>query len=125
VIVEAMLSGRIPIVTDVAGNAEVVEDGVSGFLAATPTIAAFDEALERAWQRRGEWQAMGKVAAERIRTLVPKDPPRTFADVLIRVAEGEAIGVRQPAGESVVGDKVRQQRALEAKEKARVRRAAP
>ena len=34
VVVEAMLCGRPAIVTDVAGNAELIQDGVSGFVAA-------------------------------------------------------------------------------------------
>jgi glycosyltransferase involved in cell wall biosynthesis len=36
VIVEAMLCGRPVVATDVAGNSEVVEDGVTGFLANAP-----------------------------------------------------------------------------------------
>ena len=83
VLVEAMMSGRVPIVTDVAGAAEVVTDGVSGFLAAAPTEDMLDEAMERAWQRRSEWRAIGGVAAADIRKLVPSDPPRAFADLLL------------------------------------------
>ena len=47
-VVEAMLCGRIVVATAVAGNAEVIEDGVTGFLAAAPTVHHFSEALERA-----------------------------------------------------------------------------
>ncbi|HYC92330.1 MAG TPA: glycosyltransferase [Thermoanaerobaculia bacterium] len=79
VLVEAMLSGRVPIVTNAGGNAEVVDDGVTGFVAAVPSEDALDEAMERAWQRRGEWRTIGARAAERIRTVVPADPLRVFA----------------------------------------------
>lgn len=82
VVVEAMLCGRVPIVTDVAGNREVVTDDVTGFLAAAPTEDSLDEAMERAWRRRSEWRAIGEAAAADIRTRVPSDPPRTFADLL-------------------------------------------
>lgn len=82
VVVEAMLCGRVPIVTDVAGNREVVTDEVTGFLAAAPTEDSLDEAMERAWQRRSEWRAIGDRAAADIRTKVPSDPPRAFADLL-------------------------------------------
>lgn len=85
VLVEAMLSGRVPIVTNVAGNAEIVENDVTGFLAAAATEDAIDEALERAWQRRAEWRAIGQQAAERVRTMVPEDPARSLADALLRV----------------------------------------
>lgn len=79
VLVEAMLSGRVPIVTNAGGNAEVIDDGVTGFVAATPSEDALDEAMERAWQRRQEWRAIGARAAERIRAIVPADPLRVFA----------------------------------------------
>lgn len=82
VLVEAMLSGRVPIVTDVAGNGEVVDDDVTGFLASAPTEDALDEAMERAWIRRAEWRAIGEKAADAIRTLVPPDPAAAFAATL-------------------------------------------
>lgn len=83
VIVEAMLSGRVPIATDVAGIAEVLDEGATGFLAASATEDALDAALERAWQRRDQWQAIGAAAAERIRELVPEDPAQELARLLL------------------------------------------
>ena len=94
VVVEAMLSGRVPIVTDVAGNAEVITDGETGFLAAAPTEAAFDDALERAWQARGQLKEIGARAATAIRALVPPDPAAAFADQLV-------IFARKPAPEAL------------------------
>ncbi len=77
-VVEAMLCGRPCIVTDVAGNTEVVEDNVTGFVAAAPTPALLDEAMERAWNRRHDWRSMGQAAAGRIRELIPRDPVGQF-----------------------------------------------
>lgn len=87
VLVEAMLSGRVAIVTNVAGNTEVLTDDVTGFVAAAPTEDALDEAMERAWRRRGEWRAIGSTAATRIRELVPPDPAGDLAAELLRVLE--------------------------------------
>ena len=70
-IVEAMACGRVPIVTDVGGNTEVVEDDVTGFVAAAPTVGALDDALERAWSARDAWPAIGAAAAARIAALAP------------------------------------------------------
>ncbi|HEV7766698.1 MAG TPA: glycosyltransferase family 4 protein [Thermoanaerobaculia bacterium] len=86
VLVEAMLSGRVPIATDVAGHTELVDDEITGFVAAAPTEDALDEAMERAWQRRDEWRAIGEAAATRIRTLVPEDPAAVMAATILRVA---------------------------------------
>jgi glycosyltransferase involved in cell wall biosynthesis len=85
VLVEAMLSGRVSIVTNIAG-AEVIEDGVTGFLAAAPTEDSLDDALERAWSRREEWRSIGESAAREIRTLVPADPAAVMATELLRNA---------------------------------------
>lgn len=84
-LVEAMMCGRPGIVTHVGGCAEVVEDRVTGFLAA-PTEDSLDAALEEAWTRRGELASMGRLASERIRGLVPPDPAAAFADALLAIA---------------------------------------
>ena len=88
-LVEAMMCGRPAIVTNVGGNAEVIEDRVTGFLAA-PSEESLDAALEEAWSRRGELREMGRVAAGRIRELVPPDPAAVFADKLLGIADALA-----------------------------------
>jgi glycosyltransferase involved in cell wall biosynthesis len=85
VLVEAMLSGRVPVVTDVGGNAEVVDDGITGYLATAPTEDALDEAMERAWSERHRWPEVGGAAAARIRTLIPREPERSFARRLVEL----------------------------------------
>ena len=78
-LVEAMFCGRPVVGTDVAG-AEVIEDGVSGFLAEAPTVGSMGNALERFWARKEDAREIGATAAKRIRRLVPRDPARVFAD---------------------------------------------
>jgi glycosyltransferase involved in cell wall biosynthesis len=78
-IVEAMLCARPVMATDVGGNSEVIENGVSGILAAAPTIAGVREALEVLWTRREDLRDMGKAAAKAIRQKVPPDPIDVFA----------------------------------------------
>jgi glycosyltransferase involved in cell wall biosynthesis len=85
VLVEAMLSGRVPIVTEAGGNAEVVDDGTTGYVAAAPTEDSLDEAMERAWSERERWREVGVAAATRIRTLVPREPERCFAKRLVEL----------------------------------------
>lgn len=85
-LVEAMMSGRPGIVTDVGGNSEVVDDRVNGFLAA-PSVAGVDAALEDAWTRRDDLQRMGELAAIKIRELVPPRPEEEFAANLLGIVE--------------------------------------
>ncbi len=88
-LVEAMMCGRPAIVSDVGGNSEVLDDGRTGFLASGPEVDAFDAALERAWQQRDQWPAMGALAARDVRARVSADP----AGDLVRVIEAAASNV--------------------------------
>ncbi len=86
-LVEAMLCRRMAIVTDVADNAKVVNNGVTGFVAEAPTVTHLDRAMERAWQDRARWCQMGEEASRRIRTMVPPNPVEIFADELKSLLE--------------------------------------
>ena len=88
-IVEAMLCGRTIVATDVAGNSEVIDDGVTGFLAKAPAAPALLEALERLWMRRAQVENIGRVAAARIRQLVPPDPIEVFSRKLRQMIQQE------------------------------------
>jgi glycosyltransferase involved in cell wall biosynthesis len=84
--VEAMLCARPVIATDVAGHAEVIEDGVTGFLADAPTAGSMSAALERFWERRSEAEEIGRAGARRIRQIVPPDPVRVLSERLKQLA---------------------------------------
>jgi glycosyltransferase involved in cell wall biosynthesis len=88
-LVEAMLCARTAVVSDVAGNVEIVEDNSTGFVAAAPTVDFVDSALERAWQRRLEWKTIGLAAAKAIRQIRSKDPDQDFADLLKKIATSQ------------------------------------
>jgi len=81
-LVEAMLCSRMAIATDIAGHAEIVRHGVNGFLAAAPSVPLVDAALEEAWNKRQQWQAMGVKARTAVETLFPPDPAAVFANRL-------------------------------------------
>jgi glycosyltransferase involved in cell wall biosynthesis len=89
--IEAMLCGRMPIVTNVGRVSELVDDGASGFVAPAATFELVDDALERAWERRQEWQAMGARAAQTIRQRHSMQPAEDFAAAVIDAAAGRGI----------------------------------
>jgi len=105
-LVEAMMCGRPAVVTNVGGNAEVVEEELNGFLA-DPSEDSLDAALERAWARRGELDEMGRRAASSIRRLVPKRPAEVFADTLVGLTASLAATRREGAGARVKVDEGR------------------
>jgi glycosyltransferase involved in cell wall biosynthesis len=59
---EAMMCGRPVVTTDVGGNREVLEEGVTGWLAEAATPQSFALAMERCWAERSGWQVMGAAA---------------------------------------------------------------
>lgn len=88
VVVEAMLCNRCCIVTRAGGNAELIQDNDTGFVAAAPAVELLDEAMNRAWQRRDELEAIGKRAGVAVRQRVPADPAGVFADKLLGLISG-------------------------------------
>jgi glycosyltransferase involved in cell wall biosynthesis len=81
-LVEAMMCGRPVIVSNAGGNGELVDDGRTGFVAGGTEAAVFEDALERAWQRRAEWPQIGLLAAEDIRRRVSPDPAGDLAEII-------------------------------------------
>lgn len=57
--VEAMLCARPVVATRVGGCDEWVEDGSSGFVAPAAAAEPLDTAMERAWNQRDLWPALG------------------------------------------------------------------
>ena len=96
-LIEAMLHGRMAVVTDVGGNREAVVDGVTGFVAVAATEASLDAAMERAWKRRKDWRAMGAAGAELARTLVEPDPAQTLARLILDLVGRGAVADRDKA----------------------------
>jgi glycosyltransferase involved in cell wall biosynthesis len=87
VIPEAMLSGRIPIVTDVSGNPELIIDNETGFIARGTTPSSIDEALERAWNNRFNWKQMGLKARDSILHDYSPSPELVFANKLLSLLD--------------------------------------
>lgn len=85
--VEAMICGRPVIGTAVAGIPEWVEEGRSGFIAPSATAVSYADALERAWERREEWPAIGKDARENALRLHDPNPGETLLSLVIEAAE--------------------------------------
>lgn len=85
-LIEAMLCGRPAIVTNVGGNAELIEEGKTGFVAGSCSLENLDAAMERAWQKRDCWSEMGVEASETIRSMMPADPVEEFVRRLLQLA---------------------------------------
>lgn len=78
---EAMAAGRPVIVSNAGGNAEFIEDGLTGFVGEANRYS-FDDAMERAWRNRNHWETIGRNASYFIKKNVPECPEKDFADLL-------------------------------------------
>jgi len=77
-LIEALSSNRGAIVTNVGGVADIVEDNSTGFIAKELTPESLDEAMERAWNERDNWELIGLAAGEKIRKSMPEDAVQYF-----------------------------------------------
>ncbi|HXS36118.1 MAG TPA: glycosyltransferase family 4 protein [Flavipsychrobacter sp.] len=82
-LLEANYCGRAAIVTDVGGNADVITEGENGFVAEAPVIGSFSHAMDRAWQKRQQWKAMGENAKQKLQQSYPKDPVREVIKLIL------------------------------------------
>jgi hypothetical protein len=46
----------------------------------------FEAAMERAWDKRNEWQNMGMVAAKHIKEKIPENPAFDFSNQIKKLA---------------------------------------
>lgn len=81
---EAMICGRIAVVSDVAGNEEFVLDGETGYLASSFLPAPFEESLEKAWQEKGAWEEKGKQAHKYILSKLDLSPESTVLEEILK-----------------------------------------
>lgn len=81
-LVEAFRCGRPAVVTAVGGCAECVDEGETGFVSGAVSVEGIHQALERAWEQREAWEAMGREAARRMASRYPADPVGEFAGLL-------------------------------------------
>jgi glycosyltransferase involved in cell wall biosynthesis len=88
VLVEAMLSGRPVVSTDVGLVSDWLEDGRTGFVAEASLPRSLGLALERSWQAQAQWPAMGQLAHARALAKVPADPAREMLELLVAADPG-------------------------------------
>ena len=79
---EAMICGRIAVASDVAGNSELIDHGINGFIASAFFLKPFEEAVELAWSCREAWANMGRAAHEKMVNRLDLHPEETLLSQL-------------------------------------------
>lgn len=81
--IEAMSLGRTVIATNAGGNAEIIEENVTGFVGEA-NVQDFGDAMESAWQARESWEKMGKTAYEKMKIFLSESPEEDFAKLVLQ-----------------------------------------
>jgi glycosyltransferase involved in cell wall biosynthesis len=78
---EAALAGRIVVATELGDAGRLITDGETGFLSEI-SVSSLRAAMERAWQARSCWPAIGQRLADRARTMIARDPVGDFCQAV-------------------------------------------
>ena len=82
VVVEAMLCNRFCVASNVGIVPELINDLENGFIVRAPTAEFLDEAMEKAWLVREEWEKLGVKAGGKVRERISQHPVKDFVDLL-------------------------------------------
>ena len=81
-LIESMYCGRPALVTHAGGNAELIRNGIDGFVSPGTEPTILRETLEEAWTQRDRWQEMGLAAFTRVEAFLPKDWSSQMLDLV-------------------------------------------
>jgi L-malate glycosyltransferase len=81
--VEAMLCGRLVLMSDVGGSREWIKDGKNGYLCGAASAIDLANTLEKAYAEREKWQLMSKSAFETAIELYDPHPGSTLLNKIL------------------------------------------
>jgi len=87
VLVEANLCGRLAIGPDLAGFPELIENGVTGFLAESASLPALERAMEEFLHMRRLWPEISARAFSRALDYIGTSPTEAFAELILNSLE--------------------------------------
>jgi len=82
-LLEAMACGRSAAVTDVGGNAALIEEGVNGFLIHAPVVSLIEEALKKVFLKQETLENLGEICLDKVQTIVNSKPEEDLYKLLI------------------------------------------
>ena len=85
VVVEAMLCNRFCVATNVGIVPELITDDENGFIVRAAEVEFLDEALEKAWSVRDNWEKLGEKAGVKVRKRISQNPVGNFVNLLKEV----------------------------------------
>ncbi len=81
-VIEALAMAKPVCVSDVGDMPKWVTENVNGWISATASVEDIDATLEKAWQERERWEAMGKSSYQLFKERFPVIPEKYFLEQL-------------------------------------------
>ncbi|RZK13535.1 MAG: glycosyltransferase [Flavobacterium sp.] len=82
-LIEAMLSGRTAVATDVGGVNKYIIPDETGFLAPFGSVDRINEVLDSLWTHRSNLQEMGKKAHQHAKKITDLQPEATLLNIIL------------------------------------------
>lgn len=82
-LVEALLCGRPAVVSNVGDNTECIAETETGFISDSFTFITFSAAMEKAWNAKESWQAMGMKAHHSMALKLDKYPGKSLLKIIL------------------------------------------
>lgn len=89
-LIESMACGRPAIVTRAGGSAELISDGVNGFVSPGMDAEALHATLERAWVRRDAFRDLGLLARRAVEPICAEDHGEVLLRSIVERTRGTA-----------------------------------
>ncbi len=81
---EAMICGRTAVISDVAGNTELIDEQL-GFIASSYFKKPFEEAMEKAWRSKDNWNSTGLKCHQHATKNFDLKPEKTVLNNLVKL----------------------------------------
>jgi glycosyltransferase involved in cell wall biosynthesis len=81
-LLEALWCGRPAVTTNVGGAEELIVEGETGFISESCDFDSIERALDRAWERRSEWEKIGDAAKMKVRAAYHSDAVDDFVQLI-------------------------------------------
>ena len=82
---EALVCGLPSVATDVGGNAELIDDGLNGFLASAPSVPLFEEAMEKLFINLKSWSIYSDSAHEKGLNVIDSNGPLLLWNKIVKI----------------------------------------
>ncbi len=88
-LVEAMMAGCVVVCSPIGLASDMIVDGVNGFIATEMSLESFSESIDRAIERKDDWEKITRNAQYSAKLYSELDPVEEFLKVIFEARKGQ------------------------------------